>query len=311
LNGEAVQMAGRAVLWLLAAGLVLSACAAGCRAADRPVAKVNHVLISEGELRRFINLLQLCNPEASPPEERLRSRSEQEILHILIGFELVNQAAQQAGVPVSPEELGERREQLLEQLVQAHYGGSREQLHRRCKELGLALEELDILARYELQASALLERIGASLQEADLLRFVEEHPDLLYQPAAARLYRFRFLEEQEARACLEELQGGAPVEELAAREGMDCASLGWVAVDDPFLSREVREKLFPHPRASTGCVVASGEQYELYWVEAAREPRRLPLAEAREEAALRKKSLLYEQFYYSLWSDGQIEIYLP
>lgn len=305
-------MHGRAVILLLAAGLLLSTCAAGCREADEPVARVNDVLISEAELRQFIKLLQFCNPEALlPAAGPQESRSEQEILHILIGFELVNQAAAQAGVAVAPGELEERRGQLLKRLAQAHYGGSLERLHRRREELGLALEELDILARYELQAKALFDRIGAKVQEADLLRFVEEHPELLHQPAAAQLYRFRFSDEQEARACLAELQRGTAAEKVAAGAGADFASLGWVAADDPFLEQEVREKLLSPPRAGSGCLVASDGRYDLYWIGAAREARQLRFEEAREEAALRKKSLLYEQFYYSLWSEGGIEIYLP
>ncbi len=309
-------MHGRAVVLLLAAGFLLSIWSAGCRPADTPVARVNDVLISNAELHRFINLLQLCNPEAVLPvgslqEGKLRSRSEQEILHILIGFELVNQAAAQAGLVVAPGELNKKTEEFLKNLAQAHYAGSLGQLHRRCKKLGLSFEDLEIFARYELQAEALFNRIASTLDEADLMLFIEEHPELFYQPAAAELYRFRFAGEREARACLAELQRGVAVEKIAGNEILDFTGLGWVAEDDPFLKQEVRERLFPHPRAGTGCLIASGGQYDLYWVEAAGSARQLEFEEVKEEAALRKNSLLYEQFYYSLWSEGSIEVFLP
>ena len=115
-------MPGRAGCFLLAAGLFVLICGAGCRAANAPAARVNDVLISQNELRRFINLMQLCNPEAILLEESISpNRNEQEFLHLLIGFELVNQAAAKAGVAVDPDEMEGKIEEMLQTLVAVSY----------------------------------------------------------------------------------------------------------------------------------------------------------------------------------------------
>ncbi len=307
-------MHGRAVLFLMV-GLLFLFCAASCRVADTPVASVNDVKISNEELQRFMNLMQLCNPEAvllgeDYREDDLRSRSEEEFLHVLIGFELVNQAAAQAGVDVAPGEIKSKTEALLQNLVQTHYAGSLDQFHRQRKKLGLALDDLEIFPRYELQAKALFKRVASTVDVADLLLFIEENQEMLLQPAAAELYRFRFTDEQAARECLAALQRGAAVEKMAADRDLDFTCLGWVAGDDPFLESQVREELFSAPEAGSGCLIASPGHHYLYWIRAVRSARRLEFEEVKEEAALLKNCLLYEQFYYALWGEGKIEIYL-
>ena len=187
------MMPGRAGCFLLAAGLFVLICGAGCRAADAPAARVNDVLISQNELRRFINLMQLCNPEAILLEESISpNRNEQEFLHLLIGFELVNQAAAKAGVAVDPDEMEGKIEEMLQTLVETRYAGSLDKFHRQRKRLGLALDDLALFPRYELQAKALFDQVASTVAEADLLHFIEENPEMLLQPAAAELFRLRF-----------------------------------------------------------------------------------------------------------------------
>ena len=304
-------MPGRAGCFLLAAGLFVLICGAGCRAADAPAARVNDVLISQNELRRFINLMQLCNPEAILLEESISpNRNEQEFLHLLIGFELVNQAAAKAGVAVDPDEMEGKIEEMLQTLVETRYAGSLDKFHRQRKRLGLALDDLALFPRYELQAKALFDQVASTVAEADLLHFIEENPEMLLQPAAAELFRLRFADAPTAEKCLAGLLRGASVEKIAAAGVLDFSNLGWITGDDPFLEKTVREELFSAPEAGRGCLTGSPGQYDLYWIRAVRPVQELEFEDVKEEAALLKKCLLYEQFYYALWSEGRIEVYL-
>ncbi len=296
---------------LLAAVVVALICGVGCREADAPAARVNDRPIMQSELGRFINLMEFCNPEAPPPGEcGSPVCSEREFLHLLIGFELVNQAAESAGVSVDPERIGERTEKMLQDLAHNRYGGSLEGLHLRRKQLGLTLDDLAILPRYELQAEAFFERLAPEAEEAELLRFIENNPEMLEQPAAGELYRFRFTGEERAGECLAALQRGVRAERIAAEEDLDFTNRGWIAVDDPFLEKKVRQELFTSLEKENGCIIASSGQYFLYWVQEIRPARQLDFTEIRDEAALLKRCLLYEQFYYDLWNKGDIEICL-
>lgn len=304
-------MPGRGCALLLAAALAVLICGAGCCEKDAPAARVNDRLIMRSELARFINLMEFCNPEAVPPGECGSPEcSEQEFLHLLIGFELVNQAAVEAGVWAHPERVEKKTAEMLQELSQDRYGGSPDELHRRRKQLGLTLDDLAILSRYELQAGALFERTDLALEEAELLRFVEENPQMLEQPAAGKLYRFRFAEKRGAEECLAALQRGIQAEAIAAEQDPGPISRGWITGDDPFLEERVRRELFTVLEGKKGCIVPSSGQYILYWIQESRPARRLDFAEVREEAALLQKCLLYEQLYYDLWNEGDIEIYL-
>lgn len=295
---------------LLAAAVIVFICGMGCREADTPAARVNDRLIMQSELKRFINLMEFCNPEAPPPGEcGSPVCSEREFLHLLIGYELVDQAAAGAGVSVEPERLEERTEEMLQELVRDRYGGSPEKLHRRRKQLGLTIADLAILLRYELQAGALFEGLAPMVEERELLRFVENSPEMLEQPAAGELYRFRFSGEKRAEECLAALQRGVRAERIAAEKDLYFTSRGWITVDDPFLEKKVRQELFTSLEKGKGCIIAASGQYFLYWVQEIKPARRLDFTEIRDEAALLKRCLLYEQFYYDLWNKGDIEIY--
>ncbi len=304
-------MPERGCCLLLSAVLVVLICGAGCCAVDAPAARVNDHIIMRSELDRFISLMELCNPEAASPGKGCPPGCrEQEFLHLLIGFELVNQAAEKAGVSACPEMVESGIEEMLQELVKSRYGGSPDKLHRRRKKLGLTLNDLGILPRYELEAGALLERLAPVVDEADLFELIEKNSEMLVQPAAGELYRFRFAGEVEAEKCLAALQRGVKAEEFAADKDLDCTNRGWIAEDDPFLEKRVRQELFTRLEKEKGFIITSSEQYFLYWVQGIRPTRQLEFSEIRDEAARLKKCLLYEQFYYDLWNEGDIEIYL-
>lgn len=302
-------------LILLAAGLIILVCCSGCQDQEDPAARVNDQFISKGELQRFINLMRLCNPESNLPwkehrESELRSQMEKEVLQILIGFELVNQAAAKASVNIDPEELDSKTGAWLQNLVETHYAGSLDQFHRQRKKLGLLPADLALFPRYELQAGALINRVAATLKDDDLLIFVEENPGILLQPAAAKLYRFCFTDEQAVQRALSELRRGVAIEKAASVRTADCRDLGWISADDPFQENIVRQELLLHPETGKSCLTHSADQYCLYWTGAVRPEQRISFAEIKNEAAWLKKSLLYSDFFDTLWREGRVKIYL-
>lgn len=302
-------MPGESRGFMLTLMLFIMICSVGCGAAETPVARVNDVIISQQELQRFINLMELCNPEAAlPGESTSAKRRAQEFLHIFIGFKLVDQEAVKVGVVVEPAVVEDKRDEILRDLVENRYAGSSDEFYRRLKGLGLDLDDLALLSRYELQGKELFERAAPAIEESELILFIEENPGLFMQADSADLHRFRFGDEQTARESLTLLEQGAALEDITAAG--EWSSLGWVTGEDPFLAKPVREELFPSPRAGSGCLEGSSGQCYLYWIQKVRPSRQLDSADTREEAALLKRSLLCEQFYYKLWGEGRIEIYL-
>ncbi|NLA27091.1 MAG: peptidyl-prolyl cis-trans isomerase [Firmicutes bacterium] len=294
----------------LATWLLLLICCAGCLAADVPAARVNDVIISQNDLNRFISLMELCNPGTVDLRDDNRPKeNEREFLHLLIGFELLDQAAANAGVVVAPGELEVKMGEMQQSLVQRGYAGSLAEFHKKCKELCLDPGDLALFSRYRLQVEALFEQMGSTVQEEDLLRFVGENPEIFMQPAAAELYLYRFNDEQEATDCLVRLERGTAAEEIAASGNAHRSNLGWVTGDDPFLSKEVREQIFPAHKTGKGCLIRSSGEYHLYWIQRVRPAGQLDFTDVREEAFQLIKSLLYEQFYYTLWKEGRIELH--
>lgn len=304
-------MPGRTSCLLLAAGLLLLICCAGCRrTGDVPAARVNDVIISQSELRRFINLMELCNPGAGSLHKKSRlKRNEQEFLHLLIGFELVDQAAAAAGVVVDQAAVEIKTGEMLQTLVETGYDGSYAEFHRQCKVLRLGPGDLTFFARYHLQEGALFEHVGSTVKETDLLFFIEDNPGMFMQPAAAEVHRFRFNNEQEAGDCLARLERGAAVEEIAAAGTAGWSNLGWFTGDDPFLAKEVREQLFPASEAGKSLITLTAEKYYLYWIQRVRPAEQPDFDDVKEEALQLKKCLCYEQFCHALWDEGGIEIY--
>lgn len=302
-------MPGRTICLLLAAGLLLLICCAGCRAGDVPAARVNDVIILQSELRRFINLMELCNPGAGSLQEKGRSkRNEREFLHLLIGFELVDQAAAAAGVVIDPEVAEIKTGEMMQNLVETGYAGSYAEFHRQCGKLRLDPRDLEFFTRYQLLEEALFEQVGSTVKETDLLCFVEENPEMFMEPAAAEVHRFRFNNGQEAGECLARLERGAAVEEIAAAGTAGWSNLGWFTGDDPFLAKEVREQLFPASEAGSGFITLTAEKYYLYWIQRVRQAGQPGFDDVKEEALQLKKCLRYEQFCHALWNEGAIEI---
>lgn len=299
-------------LVLTAAVAVFLAC--GCSPSDQPAASINGEIISTQDLVRFVNLMRLCNPDldAVLQEGPQRTQAEREFLQILIDVKLVTQAMERMALAVDPLIVKSKTEVLLQDLLKTHYGGSIKEFNRRRKQLKLTPDDLELFPRHELQRMALFDHLAASVTEEEVLLFVEENPELLQQEPALDLYRIFFEDEPAARESLEKLQRGLSLDKLLAQlpDGGHPSehSLGWVTRDYPFLEETIKELLFALPGAGKGCVTECGGGFNLYWISDYRPAAALQFDDVREEATLRKQYILYQDYYNTLWTEGQIEI---
>lgn len=292
----------------------------GCTAKDSTVAVVNDLAISRQQLDHFINVMRLCNPDLDQvlltEQEGERRQVELEFLQILIDVELVRQAVEKAALTVEPELVELKTAQLLEELAVVHYGGSREQLDRRCKQLDLSAADLSVIPAYEMQLQELFDHVTAAITETDLLLFVEENPEMLMQSAALQVYRLSFMDEQSAHRSLTLLQQDQPVEALIMQlqteyPNFSSEALGWITADDPFIEAAVKDQLFNLPEGEGGSITNSSDGFHLYWISDSRQEKTLEFADVKEEAVLRKQYILYQDYFNTLWSEGRIEILLP
>jgi hypothetical protein len=304
-------------LFLLVLGLAVLI-GSGCFEEDQPVARVNDKIITRPELDRLINLMRLCNPGLDDVIEAHRDnleirKIEMEFLQILIDVELVRQEAERLSLFIDQAEVDEKTEVLVEGLLSAHYGSSPERFHKRRKQLSLSLDDLSLIPYYELQLQALFDFVSLSLTDDDLLQYVEENPGLLQQAASVEVFRISFSEESDARRGLEALQQGMPIEvyirDLQARfPDLEAGYLGWITEEDPFVETVVIQLLFSLPQGSNGVVLKTGESYNLYWVREAKSAAVLEFSDIKEQVFMRKQYIMYQDYFNTLWSEGEIEI---
>lgn len=309
-------------MWAALLFMLLAASLAGssCSAAQEPVARVNEKMIARQELDHFIKVMRLCNPDLDRAIEDYKDESEMrkvelEFLQILVDVELVKQEVERLSLVIDPADLQKNTEVLLGNLVQTHYGGSTEQFDRKRKQLRVGPEDLMLIPKYELQLQALFDYLSASLTAEDLIQYVEENPELLQQAASLDVFYISYSEESEARLGLEKLQQGVPVEAYIEKlqtltPGLEAGPLGWVTADNPFVEPAVIELLFSRPQEAGGSILKLGDRFNLYWVREARPAAVLGFEDVKGQAYLRKQHILYRDYFYALWSEGQIEILL-
>jgi hypothetical protein len=286
----------------------------GCFGEDQPVARVNDKKITRHELDRFINLMRLCNPDLdevieSHQEDLEIRKVEMEFLQILIDVELVKQETERLTLLIDQALLEQKTKALVEGLVSTHYGSSSENFHHRRKQLKLSLDDLSVIPRYELQLQSLFDFVSVSLTDEDLLHYIEENPELLQQAASLDVYYISYADERNARIGLEKLHQGIPFEEyIQDVPELETGALGWITEEDPFLEAAVKELLFSLPRSLNGGIVKIGERYHLYWIREAKPAAVLRFEDIKDQVFLRKQYIVYQDYFHTLWSEGEIEI---
>lgn len=303
---------------VLLAGAVFFSCAAiACEGRDNPVALVNDSAIYREDLDSFVSVMRFCNADLDGALEEkngtLRAQLEREMLQILIDFELVRQEMERLSLQVDELTLQEKTAQLIDDLLETRFLGSDEALQRRCKELRLTLEDLAIIPLYELKLVTLFDYVAGSITEDNVLFYVEENPELLFQEEAFELYQVVFGDMAAAQSFLEKLEEGAELEQLAGRTGDNSTDIrfnhhGWITREYPFLEKPVIEALFAVPQAARGWITEEGVHFKLYWIAAYRPDTVLEFKDIREEATMRARYVLYQDYFNTLWSKSKIEI---
>jgi len=283
---------------------------------DYPAAVVNGQTITKQQLDHFIRVLCLHQPAdllLDTGQEQERRAIEAEFLRILIDMELMRQAVEKAGLTVNEELVKRETDLLLAELIAVQYGGSRDLFNRRLKHLELTEGDLSILPRYELQRQLLFDHIAASLTESDLRAFVEENPEIFKKAAALQVCQLTFSEEELARRVLVQFEKGRAFGELVGelqreKPDLEAGTPEWISASDPFLDEGVKNLLFNLAPGEKGAVVEGESCFHLYLILDSRPASSLDYEAVKEEAALMKQCMLYEDYYYRLWSEGDIEI---
>lgn len=302
------------------AGILLLACfllpaASGCREENVVAARVNGETVTYREVERFEALMRLSHPalEEVWQDPTRRAGLRKELLGLLIETRLIRQEVERLGLEPGLPAVRKETEAWLQGLVTEAYGGSRERFESNRRRLGVPAEDLALPPGSRLRVQALYGHIAAGLAEEDLVRYVEENPEIMEQPAVLLVHRLIFADGAAASHFMDRLKRGEPYsrlegELLSRGERVEIRPPAWLAPGDPFLPAAARDLLRSLSAGGGGGIVPTSAGAEVYWAADYRPAKRLEFDTVRGEAAVHAGHLLYLEYYCNLWAAAEVSV---
>ncbi|HSB81190.1 MAG TPA: peptidyl-prolyl cis-trans isomerase [Candidatus Methylomirabilis sp.] len=259
----------------------------------RTVASVDGNRITRAELDDHLALLSKqgrlrLDPQADPAR---RKEVERTVLDDLITRKLLQSEAERLRVKVEPGE---------EDVVfgQTHGGATGEsKLAEMAKRTGQDIQRMREDVRRQLLVTRLAEKVteGVSVSDEDVAKYYETHPETSTSPAMAQLRLLIVETRGKAEQLRQQILSGESFEALVRQHSKGGyrergGDMGWV--DLRLLPQSIATAVAAIPQKGITPVVEAQGRYYIVRVEGRQAPRRIPLAEVKDQLA---KTLLAER----------------
>lgn len=233
---------------------------------DRVVAKIGEEKISASEL-----------------EVALNHRYGSQVLKELIDHRLVAREAEKLGLTVSPEEIATELNNMKK-----GYRSDAEFYQSIRDELGMNEDDL----KADIRNNLLMEKIATKdvqISDAEAKAYYDEHKDDYFKPESVHLSQIIVDSADEASQVKKELQGGSDFSTLAKERSKDVLTasnggdLGFVDMDDPFVSPEILERAGELKVGEVSDAIALKEGYALIMVLEKKESVNMPFEQVKKE----------------------------